>query len=238
VLRLKNIYKRLGDFNLKDINMEINEGEYFVILGPTGTGKTVVLEVIAGMYRPDRGEVCFKDENLHFFYPEQREIGFVYQDYALFPHLTVEKNIVFGLKIKSLPEATIQKKLYAMVEMLGIKHLLHRYPATLSGGEQQRTALARALITSPRILLLDEPLSALDPRSKQVFQEELKNIHQTLKTTTLHVTHDFNEAKFLADRLCVMHEGKVVLVGTPEEIFHQPKNNFVAEFVGLKNIAQ
>jgi len=235
VLKLQNVYKQLGEFHLKDINLEINSGEYFVILGPTGTGKTVVLELIAGMYHPDRGEIYFENENWLNTCPEHRGIGFVYQDYELFPHLTVKENIIFGLKIRKYSSTVINKKLNEMVEMFGIGHLLDRYPSTLSGGEQQRTALARALITSPKILLLDEPLSALDPRSKEVFQQELKRIHQTLKTTTLHVTHDFNEAMYLADRIGVMRNGEIAQVGTPEEIFRRPKDTFVASFVGIKN---
>jgi len=236
VLKLEHVHKQLGEFYLKDISLEINEGEYFVILGPTGTGKTVVLETIAGMYRPDKGAIFYNDQDLLSSYPEHRQIGFVYQDYALFPHLTVKENIIFGAKIKKLPGSEIKKRLDQMVQMLGIGNLLHRYPSTLSGGEQQRTALARALITSPEILLLDEPLSAIDPYSKEIFQQELKRIHQTLKTTTLHVTHDFNEAMYLADRICVMHKGKLVQVGTPEEIFRRPISDFVAKFVGIENI--
>jgi ABC-type sugar transport system ATPase subunit len=236
MLKINSVDKKLGDFHLKNINLDIFEGEYFVILGPTGTGKTVVLELIAGLHFPDNGDILFGDKNLLKLYPEQREVGFVYQDYALFPHLTVKENILFGMKIRKYPEKTINEKLTEMVEMLGIGHLLERYTSTLSGGEQQRTALARALVTSPKILLMDEPLSALDPRSKDIFQNELKSIHKSLNTTTIHVTHDFNEALFLADRIGVMHEGSIIQVGTPQEIFRKPQNTFVASFVGIENI--
>lgn len=236
MLQLKHISKQLGEFSLEDIDVEIQEGEYFIILGSTGTGKTVILEIIAGMYQPDQGEIWFYENNLGQLYPEQREIGFVYQDYALFPHLTVQENILFGMKIRKYPEKEMHKRLTEMVEMLRIEHLLQRYPATLSGGEQQRTAIARALVTSPKIFLLDEPLSALDPTTKASFQKELKKIHERLKTTTLHVTHDFNEALYLADRIGVMHQGKLVQVGTPLEVFRQPQSTFVAQFVGMENI--
>lgn len=236
MLQLKELSKRLGDFFLNNVNLEIKKGEYFVILGPTGTGKTVVLETIAGMHKPDRGEVWFNGRNLTHLYPEEREIGFVYQDYALFPHLTVQENIVFGLKIRKLPEKEIEKRFREMVKMLEIEHLLERYPFTLSGGEQQRTAIARALVTLPSILLLDEPLSALDPRTKDVFKQELKKIHENMKTTTLHITHDFTEAIYLADRIGVMQEGRIVQVGTPLEVFRRPSSRFVANFVGMENI--
>ncbi len=236
MLKMNSIDKRLGDFHLQNINLDINEDEYFVILGPTGTGKTVVLELIAGLHNPDKGDIFFGEKNLLKLYPEQREVGFVYQDYALFPHLTVKENIIFGMKIRKYSEKTINTKLNDMVEMLGIKHLLDRYTSTLSGGEQQRAALARALVTSPKILLMDEPLSALDPRSKDIFKNELKSIHKNLSTTTIHVTHDFNEALFLADRIGVMHEGSIIQVGTPQEIFRKPQNTFVANFVGIENV--
>lgn len=236
LLKLVNIHKKLGDFCLKDVNLTINKGEYFVILGPTGTGKTVLLELIAGLYRPDRGSIWFGNEEISALYPEERNIGFVYQDYALFPHLTVRENICFGLKARKVKPLSVQQQLEEIVSLLNIEHLLDRYPSRLSGGEQQRTALARAVITAPQILLLDEPLSALDPRTRQVFQEELRRIHDTLKTTTLHITHDFSEAMALANRIGVLRDGEIMQVGTPDNIFRHPNSHFVASFVGVENI--
>lgn len=236
MINLCNVSKQLGDFRLKNINLRIADNEYFVILGPTGAGKTVILELISGMYKPDQGEILIHGRNVTLKDPEERHIGFVYQDYMLFPHLDVEKNITFGLKLKKYTEGEIKQRLNKMAQLLNIEPLLKRYPSTLSGGEQQRTAIARALITEPEVLLLDEPLSALDPRSKELFQQELKHIHQQTKTTTIHITHDFNEALVLADRIGVMLDGEVVQAGYPEEIFQKPESQMVAEFVGMENI--
>lgn len=235
MLKIEHLYKKLGDFQLEDIDLEIAQGEYFVILGPTGTGKSVILEIIAGLYKPDKGQFYFNGEDLSNKYPENREIGFVYQDYLLFPHLCVKKNIVFGLKQKKFTKSEIEQKLNEIILKFKIEHLLERYPITLSGGEQQRVAMARALITSPKILLMDEPLSALDPSTKNEFLITLKKIHENRKNTVIHVTHDFNVALYLADRIAIMNDGAIVQVGTPEEIFKKPKSIFVANFIGMKD---
>jgi molybdate transport system ATP-binding protein/molybdate/tungstate transport system ATP-binding protein len=236
MLKINNLSKKLGNFSLKNINMEIEQGEYLVILGPTGTGKTVILELIAGRYQPDKGSIMFKNENLLDKNIENRNIGFVYQDYVLFPHLTVKENIEFGAKIKKIDVKEIDTKLEYFVNIFNIKHLLERFPNTLSGGEQQRVAIARALIVSPELFLLDEPLSALDPHTKTMFQTLLKEIHTDMKTTTIHITHDFNEALYLADKIAVVNNGEVVQFGTPKEIFENPNSLFVANFVGVNNV--
>jgi molybdopterin-binding protein len=236
MLKIRNLKKRLADFIVEDISFDVKNGEYLVILGPTGTGKTVLLELISGFIKPDQGRIYFGEQEITDYSPEDRKVGMVYQDYMLFPHLDVRKNIGFGLKVKGLPSKKIKKKVAEIVELFSIEHLLNRDVTTLSGGEKQRVALARALITSPEILILDEPLSALDPATKESFQDELKKIHKQLKTTTLHVTHDFVEAIAMADRIAVMNNGQIVQIGTADEIFQKPASSFVANFIGSKNI--
>lgn len=236
MLKMNGLTKRLEDFSIKDINLEIKEGEYFVILGPTGTGKTILLELIAGLQTPESGQILYGSRDITASPPEERNIGMVYQDYMLFPHLNVEDNILFGLKVRSFDREKQKQRLYDIVDLFGIEHLLERDVSTLSGGEKQRVALSRALITTPGILLLDEPLSALDPETQGKFQKELQNLHQELKTTTIHVTHDFDEALKLGDRIAVMRDGRIVQVDYPQEIFKRPESSFVAEFVGMKNI--
>lgn len=235
MLKLEHIYKKLGDFKIEDVSFEVKKGEYFVILGPSGTGKTIILELIAGIHTLDHGNIYINNKNINSTPPEDRNIGFVYQDYLLFPHLSVRENICFGLKAKKTPKNYMEQILNEISSMLRIEHLLDRNPLTLSGGEQQRVAFARAVVCSPQILLLDEVSSALDPSTKEIFQRNLKTLHQKLKTTTIHITHDFNEAYYLADRIAVMGNGQVHQIGTSEEIFHHPKSEFVANFIGFSN---
>lgn len=236
MLQLKGVSKRLGTFQLQDLTLRIEESEYCIILGPTGTGKTVILELIAGMYRPDKGEIYYKNKRIDCLNPEQRDIAFVYQDYALFPHLNVQENIMYGLRFRKLGPGQARQRFDEIVGNMKIDHLRSAYPGTLSGGEQQRTAIARALITCPQILLLDEPLSALDPSTKQLFEGELRRLHNLMGMTTVHVTHDFAEALALADRIAVMQTGQIVQTGPALEVFRQPKSIFVAGFLGATNI--
>ncbi|MBK5190448.1 MAG: ATP-binding cassette domain-containing protein [Methanosarcinales archaeon] len=238
MIEVRDLYKDWKEFALNDINLEIEKGEYFVILGPTGAGKTLLLETIAGFYIPDRGEVWIEGDDVTILPPERRRVGFIYQDYSLFPHLNVEQNIEFGLKSrkKSASQDTNRKRVKEIMDWLSISHLANRYPATLSGGEQQKVAIARAIAIEPSILLLDEPLSALDRRTKDYLREELKRVKEEFGITMVHVTHDQTEALVLADRIAVMMKGRIMQVGTPHEIFNKPLNEELADFVGIENV--
>jgi molybdopterin-binding protein len=236
MIAIKNLKVDLGDFLLQNINLEINSGEYFIILGPTGAGKTVLLEAIAGLYPVLEGEVWIEGREIARLNPEKRRIGIVYQDYSLFPHLSVEENIAFGLKLRKCPKASIKEKVNDIAEIVGVTHLLERKPQTLSGGEQQKVALARALVTEPEVLLLDEPLSALDPETKEMMQQELREVHRRTKVTIIHVTHDFEEAIALGERVAVLNNGCIAQIGTPEEILRQPNSEFIAHFALSRNI--
>lgn len=233
---MRDLWVDLEEFHLREINLDVAAGEYFVILGPTGGGKTVLLEAIAGLHQLRKGRILLDGEDVTDLPPEQRGIGFVYQDYMLFPHLNVARNIAFGLELRRMDRQVIEQRVAEMSTLLSIEHLLHRRPGTLSGGEQQRVALARALVVEPQLLLLDEPLSALDPGMREELQRELARLHRDLGTTIIHVTHDFEEAVALGDRIAVVNEGRIVQVGSPEEIFRKPGSEFVARFVGVRNI--
>ena len=236
MISIKNLKVDLGSFLLRNINLDIKQGEYFIILGPTGAGKTVLLEAIAGLYPVLDGEIWIDGREITRLNSEKRGIGIVYQDQALFPHLSIEENIAFGLRMKKYPKQEIRAKIDDMAEVVGISHLLKRSPVTLSGGEKQRVALARALITEPKVLLLDEPLSALDPETRERMQGELRETHRRVKVTTIHVTHDFEEAIALGHRVAVLNDGRIAQVGTPEEILRHPSSEFVARFALSRNI--
>jgi len=230
LIRIKNLVVDLKEFILKDIDLEIKKGEYFVIIGPTGAGKSILLETIAGFHLPIRGSIELDGKDITKEEPRKRRIGIVFQDYMLFPHLSVKKNIEFGLN---------QKKSYRLDELtrfLEIDHILQRMPDTLSGGEAQRVALARALVNNPKILLLDEPLSALDLNTRKKIIKMLNKIKEGRKITIVHVTHDQFESVLLADRIAVIDNGRILQVGTPDEVFRRPNSKFVANFVGIENL--
>lgn len=236
MIRIRGLCVALGDFVLHDINLDVKPGEYFIILGPTGAGKTVLLESIAGLHPLKSGQIWLGGKEVTRLEPEKRGISIVYQDQALFPHLGVRDNIAFGLKLRNKSKPEIERTLDWLVELLGISHLLHRKPDTLSGGERQKVALARALAIKPQLLLLDEPLSALDPENREGVQRELRQLHNQVKVTTVHVTHDFEEAIALGDRIAVIADGCIQQVGTSEQIFRQPSSEFVARFAMVRNI--
>ena len=236
MIEIKDLSLRLGDFHLKDINLSVNEGEYFVVLGPTGAGKTVLMECLAGLHRIRRGEIWMGQREITHFTPEERNVGYVPQDYVLFPFLNVINNIAFGLERIGSSRDEIKERVHKLAELMGIYHLLHRDTRTLSGGEKQRVALARALAPSPGILLLDEPLGALDLRTAKYLRLELKRVHRELGLTTVHITHDLMEALEMADRVAVIQDGTVEQVAEPEEMLFYPEGESVADFIGAPNI--
>ncbi len=236
MIEVKDLSVDLGGFLLRDITLDVKDGEYYMILGPTGAGKTVLLESIAGLYPIRGGQIWLNGREITNLEPEKRGIGMVYQDYVLFPHLSVKENVVFGLRLRRLPRHEIEATLDWLTELLGISHLLERKPDTLSGGESQKVALARALSVKPEALLLDEPLSALDPETREDIQHELRRVHERLGLTVIHVTHDFEEAVALGDRIAVIGEGRIMQVGTSEQVFRQPNSEFVARFAMSRNI--
>jgi molybdate transport system ATP-binding protein len=236
VIKVSRLTVRLGDFSLRDVSLDVDPGEYFIIVGPTGSGKTVLLETIAGLHPPADGEISVDGRNITRLPPEKRGLGVVFQDQVLFPHLSVRENVAFGLKSTGRRGRDISPAVDEMARLMDIDRLLPRKPAGLSGGERQRVALARALVTRPRVLLLDEPLSALDPEARERMQRELALIHRRLKVTTIHVTHDFEEALSLGDRVAVLNQGRVAQVGTPDDIMRRPSSEFVAGFALSRNL--
>lgn len=236
MVRFKDVRYRIGHFTLKDITFSIGAGEYFVILGPSGTGKTQLLRVLAGLSRIDRGEIWIDGERRDHLPPERRDVGFVFQDQVLFPHMSVFDNIAFSLRLKRMRSCEVCERVESMADMLGISDLLGRVPTHLSGGEKQRVALARAMVSNPKVLIMDEPYANLDRNLAERLTLEGRKLHDRIKQTTVHVTHNQEEAITLADRLCLMEDGCIRMIGTPDEIFRRPNSCFVADFVGTQNI--
>ncbi|MHC4360205.1 MAG: ATP-binding cassette domain-containing protein [Planctomycetota bacterium] len=236
MLELQSISKTLASFAMPDISIKIDDGEYFVLLGPSGVGKSVLIEIVAGLIKPDNGQILWNRKDMTLEPPETRGFAVVYQDYALFPHLTVRQNIIYGLRAAGCNSTKIKARLNTLAEMLQIEELLSRQPATLSGGEQQRVALARALIVEPKLLLLDEPLSALDINTRLRLRKELKRVNRELNISVLHVTHDPEEAMVLADQICVMLDSKIRQVAPPTELFRRPSDPEVAAFLATRNV--
>jgi len=236
MIEVDKLYKKVGNFELGEISFASKDGEYLVILGPSGAGKTMLLECIAGLVSIDSGRIFIDGEDVTDKPPEMRGVGFVYQDFLLFPHLKVEENIEFGLKMRGLSKEEIRERVEYILSLLGITHLKGRYPANLSGGEKQRVALARAIAIKPKILLLDEPLSSLDLKVRESLRKELKRIHDEYEMNTIHVTHDQLEAYILADRVGILRDGKLLEIGPPDKVFRSPSNEFTAEFLGFENL--
>ena len=232
-VRLENLTKRFGKVVAVDhVNLKIKDGEFMVLLGPSGCGKTTTLRCIAGLEIPDEGRVFFGDEDVTYLPPKDRNVSMVFQSYAVWPHMSVYDNIAFPLKIKRYPENEIKERVRWAAELLKIEELLDRYPHQLSGGQRQRVAVARAIVVEPRVLLMDEPLSNLDALLRVMMRSEIKKLQRRIKVTTIYVTHDQVEAMTMADRIAVMNEGRIMQVGTPEEVYNKPANLFVAGFIG------
>jgi putative spermidine/putrescine transport system ATP-binding protein len=221
---------------VRDFNLEVRQGEFVSFLGPSGCGKTTMLRIIAGLEVPQQGTITIDGTDMTHLKPNQRNVGMVFQSYALFPNLTVAQNISFGLRVAHMGKAQISERVDEMLQIIKLAELGNRYPYQLSGGQQQRVALARALATKPRLLLLDEPLSALDAQVRVSLREEIRAIQRKLNITTIFVTHDQEEALSMSDRIVVMHNGMAEQVGTPFEIYNQPTTRFVANFVGTLNV--
>lgn len=235
MLQLKELSIRLGHFALSGLDLQICPGEYFVLLGASGAGKTVLLETLAGLHRPSSGSILLDGVDITSEAIQRRPMALVYQDQALFPHMSVQRNVAYGLEGQGMNRQDRQRRLRELEEQTGIVELAERRPATLSGGEAQRVALARALARRPRYLLLDEPLASLDCGARGGLRALLRRLHRQGQTI-LHVTHDFEEALALATRVAVIEEGRVVQIGAPAEVFGQPRSRFVAQFVGLRNV--
>ncbi len=235
-VELRDVVKRFGNVvAVNGISLRIREGEFFSLLGPSGCGKTTTLRMIAGLEMPTSGSVMIYGEEQGYLPPYQRPVNTVFQNYALFPHMTVAQNVAFGLEMKKVPKEEIKRRVAEALELVRLTGKENRRPKQLSGGQKQRVALARALVNRPKVLLLDEPLGALDLKLRKAMQSELKALQERVGITFIYVTHDQEEALVMSDRIAVMNEGDVLQVGTPEEIYEMPQNRFVADFIGKTN---
>lgn len=236
-ISVKNVTKRFGNFvALDDVSLEVPSGALLALLGPSGSGKTTMLRIIAGLEHPDRGTVLHHEEDVTARSPKERNVGFVFQHYALFRHMSVFENVAFGLRVRHKPESEITPRVRELLSLVRLEGLEKRFPTQLSGGQRQRVALARALAVQPSVLLLDEPFGALDAKVRQELRQWLRRLHEEIHLTTVFVTHDQEEAFEVADRVVVMRSGKVEQSGTPQEVFDHPANPFVMDFLGNVNV--
>ncbi len=236
-LEVLGAVKRYGTVvALGGVSVRVEQGEFLTLLGPSGCGKSTLLGLIAGSLEPDAGEILIAGRRVDNLPSERRNIGMVFQSYALFPHLSVRENVSFGLRMRRVVDSEIKRRVAASLEMVGLHDLIDRFPRQLSGGQQQRVALARALVIEPAVLLLDEPLSNLDARLREQLRDELRALQSRLRTTSVYVTHDQAEALALSDRIAVMNAGQIIEIGTPFELYRQPKYRFTAEFLGNTNL--
>jgi sulfate transport system ATP-binding protein len=234
---VRNVSKRFGDFTaLENVSLEVEGGSLTALLGPSGSGKSTLLRIIAGLEWPDAGEIVISGEDATALRPQRRNVGFVFQHYAAFKHMTVRENIAFGLKVRKRPKAEIRRRVDELLALVQLEAFGHRYPAQLSGGQRQRMALARALAPEPKVLLLDEPFGALDARVRAELREWLRRLHDEVHVTTIFVTHDQAEAMDVANQIAVMNHARIEQVGTPTELYDEPATEFVMSFVGEANL--
>ncbi|BEV16694.1 ABC transporter ATP-binding protein [Herbaspirillum sp. DW155] len=237
-VRFKGIQKSYDDehFVVRDLNLDIYKGEFLTLLGPSGSGKTTSLMMLAGFEQPSSGEILVNNKPIHTLPPHQRNIGMVFQNYALFPHMTVAQNLAFPLSVRRLSHSDVKEKVARALDMVRLAHVAERYPAQLSGGQQQRIALARALVFEPKLVLMDEPLGALDKQLREQMQLEIRRLHRDLGLTVVFVTHDQSEALTMSDRVAVFNDGVIQQIDAPQALYERPSNAFVAQFVGENNV--
>jgi iron(III) transport system ATP-binding protein len=236
-IAIEHLTKRFGPLAaVSDVSLSVEQGELFTLLGPSGCGKTTLLRLLAGFYTPDAGEIRFGDRVVNHVPPHERGIGMVFQNYALWPHMTVTENVSYGLKLRKVPATEMASRVQGVLEKVGLTGLGTRYPGQLSGGQQQRVALARALVLNPQMLLLDEPLSNLDAKIRVQVRSEIRKLQKDIGITAVYVTHDQEEALAMSDRIAVFNQGKACQVGPPKMLYERPANRFVADFIGINNI--